>query len=202
MALNGLWDDFVQWWNGGGGTTPAKAPDPAAMWCFTDAVAEQSVCSDASGQTTKVEDATLMLQPTQQSIPGKTAPSEDVRQAQRQLVAKGYDVGKSGIDGLFGPDTGKAVLRFQADHGLTQTGALDTATMAVLFDVPKSQAKAVPEARPDSTSHTPQDQTLKIVLVVAGLAAVGVGFIVWQRSRRRALPAPAFNGFYGLGRRY
>ena len=41
---------------------------------------------------------------------------EVVRAWQMLLREKGYDIGKSGADGIFGNDTEKAVMRYQQDH--------------------------------------------------------------------------------------
>lgn len=186
MALDGLWDSWVKlvtsWQD-----DPAQ-PAAAAMYCFDDAEAGQSVCMNGSGQTTQVEDAsTVFAAPEAQSIPGVTQYTESVAQAQRKLKEKGYDPGK--IDGLYGPNTGKAVLAFQAASGLPQTGKLDTMTMAALFDVPKAQAKAVPEAAPTTTKNAPQDQALKMALIIGGAAAVAVGaYFVWKNKQPRQLP--------------
>jgi len=46
----------------------------------------------------------------------------DVAAAQRYLIALGYYNGRA--DGVAGPATRTAVQRFQADHGLTQTGVI------------------------------------------------------------------------------
>ena len=46
----------------------------------------------------------------------------DVAAAQRYLIALGYYNGRA--DGVAGPATRNAVQRFQADHGLTQTGVI------------------------------------------------------------------------------
>lgn len=171
----GYWDDLVNWWNGD------KPADPSAEYCFVDTEAQQSVCMGASGETTHVEDASLVYSPTQQSIPGVTGPDPAVEKAQRALAAKGFDPGP--IDGLFGPKTGSAVLRFQTANGLVQTGKLDTATMAKLFDVPKSQAIAVPEAKPTTTKNAPQDQTLKVVLVVGGIGVIALGAYLVMKNK-------------------
>lgn len=53
-----------------------------------------------------------------------------VRSAQTALLDRGYSVGA--VDGLWGPNTQSAVRRFQADHGIAQTGTLDDATLSAL----------------------------------------------------------------------
>ena len=50
--------------------------------------------------------------------------------AQNALNSQGYDVGRA--DGVMGPNTKSALMRFQADHNLPQTGALDAPTLNAL----------------------------------------------------------------------
>ncbi len=57
-------------------------------------------------------------------------PSPNVADAQAQLSAAGYAPGPA--DGIYGPNTGAALKAFQAENGLTPTGALDPATLAAL----------------------------------------------------------------------
>jgi hypothetical protein len=53
-----------------------------------------------------------------------------VAAAQEQLAQQGYYRGE--IDGLLGPETRRAIVRFQSDHGLRVTGALTTDTLQTL----------------------------------------------------------------------
>jgi hypothetical protein len=62
------------------------------------------------------------------SVPA--ASDDTVRSAQSALNAQGYDAGS--VDGQYGPATRNALLKFQADKGLAQTGALDSATLGAL----------------------------------------------------------------------
>ena len=55
--------------------------------------------------------------------------SKDIREAQEQLVSKGFQVN---IDGRMGPATAKAIRSVQAKNGLRTTGVLDEATIKVL----------------------------------------------------------------------
>ena len=59
---------------------------------------------------------------------------EKVRELQTLLAAKGYNLGKYGIDGDFGSATLSAVKAFQADHGLTADGIAGPLTWAALID--------------------------------------------------------------------
>jgi hypothetical protein len=59
-------------------------------------------------------------------------PSIRVRALQRALVGGGYSVGRSGIDGRFGPRTARAVRRFQSDRRLATDGIVGPRTRAAL----------------------------------------------------------------------
>ena len=50
--------------------------------------------------------------------------------AQQQLAEQGYYSGE--IDGIFGPETRRAVMRYQSDHGLGVTGRLNLDTLRAL----------------------------------------------------------------------
>ena len=52
--------------------------------------------------------------------------------AQKELIAKGYDCGNTGADGIFGKNTEAAVKRFQNDYGLPVTGVINDATWSAL----------------------------------------------------------------------
>jgi Putative peptidoglycan binding domain len=53
-----------------------------------------------------------------------------VATAQEQLARQGYYRGE--IDGVLGPETRRAVTRYQSDHGLRVTGSLNTDTLHAL----------------------------------------------------------------------
>lgn len=60
-----------------------------------------------------------------------------VKLIQQRLVEHGYSVGIWGIDGDFGNATKKAILRFQADHGLEQDAVCGQATYKALLEAVK-----------------------------------------------------------------
>ena len=68
---------------------------------------------------------------------------EDVRAAQRALIAHGYSCGNSGADGQFGEGTEKAVRRFQDANGLTSDGIVGKSTCEKLGGVWKGSAAPV-----------------------------------------------------------
>lgn len=53
-----------------------------------------------------------------------------VATAQERLARQGYYRGE--IDGVFGPETRRAIARYQSNHGLRATGSLTTDTLQVL----------------------------------------------------------------------
>jgi hypothetical protein len=54
----------------------------------------------------------------------------NVAAAQEQLARQGYYRGE--IDGVFGPETQRAIMRYQSAHGLRATGSLNTDTLHAL----------------------------------------------------------------------
>lgn len=71
--------------------------------------------------------------------------NREVRAIQEDLNDKGYKLAE---DGIWGPQTAKAVRSFQANNNLTATGRLDTATIQAL----KASYQA-PDAKVDSWGH-------------------------------------------------
>ena len=59
---------------------------------------------------------------------------EEVRKIQKALVDAGYDVGKTGADGVFGKNTLAAVKQYQKDNGLAVDGIVGKNTIGSLFN--------------------------------------------------------------------
>ncbi len=62
----------------------------------------------------------------------------NTKQLQAALIARGYDVGRAGADGILGRDTQTAVAKFQKDMGLAVKwpGTVGPTTIAALQDKP------------------------------------------------------------------
>ena len=58
----------------------------------------------------------------------------DVKSLQRLLFADDYSVGQCGDDGDFGPDTEKAVIKYQYDHDLDADGIAGINTLTALWN--------------------------------------------------------------------
>lgn len=82
--------------------------------------------------------------------------SEAVRDMQKALISIGYSLGSYGADGDFGAATEKALIAFQADSGLDQSGVYDAATQAALAKRTSAPVISVPE---ESNSATVNDGT-------------------------------------------
>jgi peptidoglycan hydrolase-like protein with peptidoglycan-binding domain len=59
-------------------------------------------------------------------------PSPTVHDVQRALKARGYDLGSSSVDGVFGTMTERAIIRFQTHWGLTADGDVGPITWGKL----------------------------------------------------------------------
>jgi hypothetical protein len=81
----------------------------------------------------------LALHAAESAAAGSNAPAaaaDPVREAQRRLNAAGFDAGP--VDGIVGPRTERALIKYQAANGLEVTGELDAATLARFGRVPVS----------------------------------------------------------------
>ena len=65
----------------------------------------------------------------------KGSKGEVVKWYQRGLVELGYDIGKTGADGIFGAETLSATRAFQSDHGLTPDGKAGKLTLTKLKEL-------------------------------------------------------------------
>ncbi len=88
--------------------------------------------------------------PSQHPQAGANLSKDDVREAQLELRHSGLYNGS--LDGVIGPQTKQALVRFQKDNGLEQTATLDALTMIAMFgNIGTSQGSSMP---PDAGQGT------------------------------------------------
>lgn len=88
-----------------------------------------------------------------------TRRSETVLHAQQALQSQGLYEGR--IDGRDGPRTHQAVMQFQSQHGLRQTGRLDRETLAALGSTGGTGAAPSNNAARSSSAGTLSASPLK-----------------------------------------
>lgn len=86
-------------------------------------------------------------------------PEVTVQQVQRRLIARGYNVGPSGADGRFGPDSDTATRRFQRMNGLTPDGVVGPLTWQKL----SVSTSTPPPFAPPKTSTAFADKAYRLV---------------------------------------
>ncbi len=99
---------------------------------------------------------------------------DDVADLQRRLDALGFDVGR--LDGIFGPDSDRALRGFQRSAGLIGDGICGPSTVAALDRVGGFAAGAVAAARErEALRHGPQqlDGRRFFVTAAPGLEVLG-----------------------------
>lgn len=96
----------------------------------------------------------------------KGAKSHAVAELQGILIALGYDLGKTGADGIFGTETRSAVRAFQSDHELTPDGVAgpDTWKKALELIAAIEGEDKPPEAQDGPTTDPEQDAWMTLTL--------------------------------------
>ena len=79
-----------------------------------------------------------------------------VEEIQKKLVDSGYDIGKCGPDGLFGPKTKKALEKFQEDNGLDVSSAVNKETLDKL-QKPTEEVKTDKNTKDSKTKDSKSD---------------------------------------------
>ncbi len=81
---------------------------------------------------------------------------DDVGELQRRLNALGFDAGK--VDGIFGPDTSRALLDFQTNRGMAVDGVAGPQVISELRSVDRATQKTGREAvrERESLRHLPR----------------------------------------------
>lgn len=108
-------------------------------------------------------------------------PSALVRDVQRTLRSRGYDLGPPGVDGRFGPLTAAAVRRMQADEGLAVDGVVGTQSRRALglrWGPTQEQRRTPTPQSPASSAPPPADER-RTAPAEAEPAAAGTAPYVW-----------------------
>lgn len=102
---------------------------------------------------------------------GQQAMSSDlVRDVQRGLASRGYEVGPQ--DGIYGDSTEQALRRFQRDQKLTASGQVDSQTLAAL-GIP-SASLATPSRSTASRDYVPTSRRQGAMASPSGATRVGL----------------------------
>lgn len=78
--------------------------------------------------------------------------STQITEAQTALSDRGYEISS---DGIVGPETKRAIKRFQAENGIPQSGTFDRATLNALnIEASDMDSDRVPASTPSTNSPT------------------------------------------------
>jgi peptidoglycan hydrolase-like protein with peptidoglycan-binding domain len=111
----------------------ATSAPPTSLGATTSAGPTTSAVSTTVAETSTSLDTTETTVPAADVFPLKVgSEGPEVAQLQSALERAGYDVGESGADGKFGPDTADGVSAFQREHGLAATGQADRALLTTI----------------------------------------------------------------------
>ena len=97
----------------------------------------------------------------------------DVKAMQEMLMQLGYDLPRYGADGDFGSETLSALMAFQRDEGIQQSGRYDEKTHAALMDAAADAeedgaADDEPDIEPDQESSEPIESGARVKIVSEG----------------------------------
>ncbi len=122
----------------------------AAVTAFQAAVGMEATGIYDTATATALNSYTPPPQPDTPPDPPDDTPTMTIREAQRLLVAAGFDPGP--VDGLYGPKTRAGLQAFQRHVGIAVTGRLDAATIKALRGGPTT-----PPDEPDPDPDEPDD---------------------------------------------
>jgi peptidoglycan hydrolase-like protein with peptidoglycan-binding domain len=89
----------------------------------------------------------------------ENVPLGKVEAVQQALINAGYDIGPTGADGVFGRNTKNAVIKYQRDNGIKQTGNVGPVTAGKLGVQPLTSGKAATQTQTKTTPKTTQTKT-------------------------------------------
>ena len=114
--------------------------------------------------------------------------TEAVKAMQRGLQQLGYDVGRTGVDGKYGPNTTKAVGAFKKDYKLQ--GDAVTFDSIALETLKKIQSGVVPKVTPTQITQTkvqPQTYNNNDSTVIKAVIGAGAGYTDVQTADGRSV---------------
>jgi hypothetical protein len=85
-------------------------------------------------------------------IPNFMTMPNGVELVQRALIKKGYNVGVNGADGVLGPNTKNAIIKYQKDNGIKQTGIVGPIT---------AKSLGVQSTLPIKSKQSPENKNVK-----------------------------------------
>ena len=92
-------------------------------------------------------------------IQAENIPPNDIAAAQQALINAGYNVGPEGADGKFGRNTRAAVMKYQKDNGIKQTGNIGPLTAGKLGVQPLTSGKPSTQTQTKTAPKTTQTKT-------------------------------------------
>ena len=89
----------------------------------------------------------------------ENVPLGKVEAVQQALINAGYDIGPTGVDGVFGRNTRNAVMKYQKDNGIKQTGNVGPTTSGKLGVQPLTSGKPSTQTQTKTAPKTTQTKT-------------------------------------------
>ena len=89
----------------------------------------------------------------------ENVPLGKVEAVQQALIDAGYDIGPTGVDGVFGKNTRNAVIKYQKANGIKQTGNVGPVTSGKLGVSPLTSGKPSTQTQTKTPPKTTQTQT-------------------------------------------
>lgn len=130
-------------------------------------------------------------------VSGGNITGRSTKVIQEALIAKGFGVGASGADGVYGPATTAGVTAYQKSVGITPDGIYGPVTDSHLFGVPAPKVNVARAPRfplPAGSYFGPRAGSVKSV---SGYFSHQADLKVWQKRMAARGWVIAVDGFYG-----